>query len=42
MKIIQVGVGGFGASWLDIVASSKEWGRKLIFKFRFFINDFAS
>jgi hypothetical protein len=25
MKIIQVGVGGFGASWLDIVASSKEW-----------------
>jgi len=25
MKIIQIGVGGFGASWLDIVASSKEW-----------------
>jgi predicted dehydrogenase len=24
-KIIQVGVGGFGASWLDIVISSKEW-----------------
>lgn len=25
MKIIQIGVGGFGASWLDIVVSSKEW-----------------
>ncbi|MCM8804655.1 MAG: Gfo/Idh/MocA family oxidoreductase [Candidatus Omnitrophica bacterium] len=25
MKIIQIGVGGFGASWLDIVMSSKEW-----------------
>jgi hypothetical protein len=28
MKIIQVGVGDFGASWLDIVASSKEWERR--------------
>lgn len=25
MKIIQIGVGGFGSSWLDIVVSSKEW-----------------
>lgn len=25
MKIIQIGVGGFGSSWLDIVMSSKEW-----------------
>ncbi|MCM8784814.1 MAG: Gfo/Idh/MocA family oxidoreductase [Candidatus Omnitrophica bacterium] len=25
MKIVQIGVGGFGASWLDIVMSSKEW-----------------
>lgn len=25
MKIIQVGVGGFGASWLDILVQSKEW-----------------
>ncbi|MGC8976897.1 MAG: Gfo/Idh/MocA family protein [Candidatus Ratteibacteria bacterium] len=24
-KIIQIGVGGFGESWLDIVVSSKEW-----------------